>query len=228
MLDPATLNWPLSEVASLSAAERSQLEEVFQRVYAAGAEFQSDLADKHWVLRLQTENGQLSGFSTLRRTQEVFRGEPVVVYFSGDTVVLPEHRHRFDLPRLWAQSVFSLVERESLPCYWFLICSGFRTYRFLPIFYREFYPRHDLPTPGDWQDFLDRLAGERYGPLYSDGIVRLSTACLEPLPERRLDAHARFFLERNPGWVKGHELVCLTRLSRENQSPALQRLLRHG
>jgi len=227
MVDPPTSNSPLSEVDCLSWAERQQLEQLFLRIYAGPGNFQDDLREKDWVLRLWDDSSrQLMGFSTLKRSLESFQGEAVVVYFSGDTLVLPEFRHRFDLPRLWAQAVFQLVEGEQLPCYWFLICSGFRTYRFLPIFYRDFYPRYDAVTPPDWQNFLDRLGQSRYGKLYHQGIAHLNTPCREPLPERRLDAHANFFLERNPGWSEGHELACLTRLSVDNQSPALRRLLR--
>lgn len=227
MNDLAISNLPLFRVATLSQEVLEEMRCLFDQVYQGDGSFASDLAEKDWVLLLRDEQ-QLVGFSTLLRRSMVFEGNPLVIFFSGDTVTQKSHRNRFDLPQLWARSVFQLVEREQDPCYWFLISSGFRTYRFLPIFYREFFPRYDRPTPPPLQRLMDHL-GRNYFPEEYDpqrGIVRLSTPCREPLPARRLDAHAQFFLERNPGWEQGHELVCLTRLSPENQSPALQRLLR--
>ena len=200
---------------------------LFEQVYHDSSHFESDLEQKDWALLLYHQD-QLVGFSTLQRSLESFQGQSVAVYFSGDTLVLPEHRHRFELPRLWARSVFELVARETIPCYWLLICSGFRTYRFLSVFYREFHPRYDQLTPPEHADFMERLARQRFGSRYDpqQGVVRFDSPCREGLPERRLDAHANFFLRANPGWTQGHELVCLTRLSPENQSPALKRLLK--
>lgn len=225
MTDLAILNSPLSEVSALQPETIAQMRALFEQTFQNCDHFERDLREKDWVLLLHDEAGELCGFSTLARSLETL-DQPSVVFFSGDTVVQPGHRHRIDLPRLWARHVFSMVSQETLPCYWFFICSGFRTYRFLPIFYKEFFPRHDLPTPPQVQVCIDRMARRRFGDLYQDGIVRLHTPCREPLPERRLDAHSRFFLERNPGWVEGHELACLTRLHPDNQTSALQRLLR--
>jgi len=219
---------PLCRVDSLSCATRTAMRQLFDLVYVGDDSFEKDLSEKDWVLLLHDERQRLVGFSSLRRGRHLFRNEPVTVFFSGDTVVHPASRNNFDLPRRWAQAVFSLVEQESNPCYWFLICSGFRTYRFLPIFYRQFYPRFDRPTPPEIAAFMDQLALGSFAELYDPqrGIVRLQTPCREPLPPRKLDPHSRYFLERNPGWSEGHELVCLTELSLENQSPALHRLLR--
>ncbi len=222
-----TVELPLHRVGDLSPHIRSSMKSLYGQIYQDSAQFDVDLDQKDWALLLVQDN-QLVGFSTLQRSLEHFQGSPVAVYFSGDTLVLPQHRHRFQLPRLWARAVFELVAQDTLPCYWLLICSGFRTYRFLSVFYREFYPRYDQPTPPDWANFMSALAERRFGPLYDsqNGVVRLASACKEGLPERQLDPHAQFFLSANPGWVKGHELVCLTRLSVDNQSAALQRLLR--
>jgi hypothetical protein len=37
---------------------------------------------------------------------------------------------------------------------------------------------------------------------------------------RAADPHVRFFLERNPGFVRGDELVCLTRIADDNLTRA--------
>src|SRR5438270_7861564 len=37
----------------------------------------------------------------------------------------------------------------------------FRSYRFLPLFFHEFYPRHDVPTPAWAREVLDTLGRAR-------------------------------------------------------------------
>ena len=208
-------------VGELQAAQLRHLQHLYEAHYGGLHSFARDLSEKDWVLLLRSE-GEVVGFSSLqRRPQKDF-----IVYFSGDTLVLPGHRHSYDLPRLWGRFVFQQVAQEKQPCLWFLICAGFRTYRFLPVFFQEFYPRYDRPTPPDIQHLLDQLASQRYGQLYHQGIISLGSASLEELPVRELDAHARFFLERNPGWRQGHELACLTWLERSNLTPAGQRMIR--
>jgi hypothetical protein len=120
--------------------------------------------------------------------------------------------------------------------YWLLLSSGFRTYRFLPVFWREFHPRFDAPLPAAVRARRDFLATQRFGGRYcaDSGIV-----CLDPpqvlRPElralplaRRDDPHVAFFLDRNPGWRQGDELVCLTEISFENLTPAGRRMWREG
>jgi hypothetical protein len=228
MGDLATSNSPLCKVADLDGPTLAAMRRLYQATYGNPIHFESDLAGKDRVLLLTSPEGHLSGFTTLQKSLEEWDGQTVTVFFSGDTVVEPSQRHRSELPRLWAQTVFPMVEQEAHPCYWFLICSGFRTYRFLPVFYRQFYPRYEEPTPPAVRRFLDQLGRRRFATLYDAerGVVRLDSPCLEPLPARKLDAHANFFLENNPGWVEGHELACLTRLHPDNQTPALRRLLR--
>lgn len=208
-------------VGELPTAQLRLLQELYEAHYGGLHHFARDLSEKDWVLLLHSEE-QVVGFSSLQRRPH----EDYVVFFSGDTLVLPGHRHSYDLPRLWGRFVFGQVAHEQLPCLWFLICGGFRTYRFLPVFFQKFYPRYDQPTPPETQELLDKLATQRYGDLYHDGTIRLASPSLEELPARELGAHARFFLERNPGWRRGHELACLTWLEQTNLTPAGQRMVR--
>ncbi|MBS2036355.1 hypothetical protein JST97_15300 [bacterium] len=208
-------------VRQLAECDRAVLQALYERHYGGPHQFERDLTLKDWVLLLRQDD-QVVGFSSLQRREH----SDFVVYFSGDTLVIPGHRHGYDLPRLWGRFVFERVDQEKQPCLWLLLCAGFRTYRFLPVFFQRFYPRFDQPTPPEVQTMLDALARERYGELYHEGRVALTSASLEELPERRLDQHANFFLEKNPDWKTGVELVCLTWLERANLTPAGQRMLR--
>jgi len=110
---------------------------------------------------------------------------------------------------------------------WLLICSGRRTYRFLPVFFREFYPRVGHPTPPHLRLLINGLAEQRYGDTYDldRGVVRLRRpqplrAELRDPPGTPTNAHARFFTERNPDHAAGDELACLTELKDDNLTRA--------
>ena len=182
--------------------------------------FERDLAEKEWVILLCGGDGAIEGFSTLMR----MRIADATVFFSGDTIVARHRWGTFDLPRMWAQHVFAHADAST---YWFLISSGWRTYRFLPLFFRDFYPRDATMKP-----LLDAIAAAKFGDAYDarTGVVRLATPA--PLregvsdPEGRMhDPHVRFFVEANPGHADGDELACLVRVDLDNLTPAGLRMI---
>lgn len=184
--------------------------------------FERDLSEKNWVILL--ENGNLLGFSTL----DVYRSHGVSVVYSGDTIVDRSHWGSSALATTWARTVKHL--RQQHPddrMYWLLISSGFRTYRYLPTFWKEFSPRYDEPSRAA---LLDQLATERFGSAFQDGIVRFEhPQRLRPelcdVPEKRLvDPHIAFFLQSNPGHANGDELACLTEIATDNLTPAGRRM----
>lgn len=200
-------------------------------------QFERDLAEKDWVLRVRA-GGRLLGFSTLAVAPTRLRdGRDVTVVYSGDTIMAPEAWGSPVLARGWIRLVRKLRdEAGARPCYWLLLSSGFRTYRFLPVFWREYWPRADAATPVEAQTLLDELARARFGERYDReaGVVRLAAPqqlraeLAEPPAGRERDAHVALFLARNPGHSEGDELVCLTELSDENLTPAGRRVVREA
>jgi hypothetical protein len=216
----------------LTAAEREAMYRLLAGFFegVTRERFAADLAEKPWVLLLEDEQG-LKGFSTLLLYES---GDCTVVY-SGDTIVDPSAWGSAALPRCWIAAVRRL--REEFPkgrLWWLLLTSGFRTYRFLPVFWKDFWPRWDTATPPDVQARIEALAKERLGNLYREGIVRfpepqrLRGDLAEVPPGRGRDPHVAFFLERNPGWTEGDELVCLTEIAEDNLTPAGRRMWRGG
>lgn len=224
--------------AELSPAERVELRalltEYFEGVTAA--QFDRDLEEKDWVLRVFAGE-RLVGFSTVALGEVEVAGRWVNVVYSGDTIMAPEAWGSPVLARGW----IGLVRRACAglpvrPCYWLLLSSGFRTYRFLPVFWREFWPRHGGPMPDAERVLRDTLATERFGPAYDPaaGVVRFGVPQrlrpqLAAVPVNRTrDAHVAFFLAQNPGHADGDELVCLTELSDANLTAAGRRVVREA
>jgi hypothetical protein len=197
--------------------------------------FERDLEDKSCAILLEDDAGDVRGFSTMVVYESCAAGTPISVVYSGDTIVDRAWWGSPALARTWVRAVRQLApESEPRDVYWLLLTSGFRTYRFLPVFFREFYPRFDAATPPRNAALLDVLARERFGRHYdaASGVVRFEhpqilAPDLVTLPEGRIpDPHIAFFLERNPGFVRGDELVCLTRIDERNLTPAGRRMAR--
>jgi hypothetical protein len=222
--------------ASLSASERRELLDLLRRHFSGVTEdeFAKDLEDKEWVLRVRSGE-RLVGISTLKAYVSEFEGRRVNVIFSGDTIVDPVTWRSSILSREWIRLVKRLQEaRPDEPWYWLLISSGWRTYRFLPVFWTEFFPRHDVETPPRVQRLLEHLATERFGEHFvrEEGIVRLARPQvlkdhLAEVPAGRiLCPHVSYFLERNPGYHRGDELVCLTEIADGKLTLAARRIIR--
>jgi hypothetical protein len=201
------------------------------------AQFLKDLDEKNRVILIEREDGQLVGFSTLLFYETAHVGEKLSIVYSGDTIVDRSVWGSNALPRAWLRTIFGLEKTPgSNRLLWLLIVSGFRTYRFLPVFFREFYPRYDRPASANTQALVERLARERFGQDYDAqrGIVRLTRPqCLLPdlarIPEDRLKSpHIAFFEHMNPGHTRGDELVCLTELNPANLTRASHRMLTGG
>ncbi len=228
----------LSPVAELTAGQRQRMYELMDRHYAnvRPEVFEADLAEKQWaILLLDPATREICGFSTQRLLQTEVVGRLVTALFSGDTIIAQERWGETALPQVWGRLALSLI--DSFPprsLYWFLISKGYKTYRFLPVFFREFFPRHDCSTPAEAQAIIDALANGKWPQAYDScsGLIRASSAKDRLRPgiadvtrERLRDPHVRYFLERNPHCTRGDELCCLAPLARENFTPAAWRVI---
>jgi hypothetical protein len=197
-------------------------------------QFERDLEEKSWVVLIEDLEGRIRGFSTLVLWRETFGKRSLSIIFSGDTIMDRAAWGTTTLLRAWFDAVRRLTPRDAGgKVYWLLSCSGYRTYRFLPVFWREFWPRYDAATPTRTQALMNHLAVERFGRFYdrSRGLVCFPHAArlrddLCRVPAGRLrDPHVAFFVTRNPGWRRGNELVCLCDVSRANLNRAGRRVI---
>jgi hypothetical protein len=197
--------------------------------------FDRDLDEKSCAILLEDDALVLRGFSTMLVYDSQVGGTPLSVIYSGDTIVERSWWGSPVLARTWIGAALKVAPAdETRDVYWLLLTSGFRTYRFLPVFFRDFYPRFDVATPPREAAVRDVLARERFGRRYhaESGVVRFPrpqvlTPDLIALPEgRMIDPHIAFFLDRNSGFVFGDELVCLTKIDERNLTPAGRRMAR--
>jgi hypothetical protein len=137
------------------------------------------------------------------------------------------------LERAWIDFLYRrIAAAPQQRWYWFLICKGYRTFRYLPVYFHQYYPSPQ-PTPPFEQELLDRLANLRFGEAYraETGIIRcprdyrLREGIGDITDRERRDPRIAFFEQRNPGWLQGDELACLADLSYGNLTRAGLRML---
>jgi hypothetical protein len=186
--------------------------------------FFADLAKKDEVLLVHAA-GQLVGFTTMRYFEREWQSKRIRVVYSGDTIVDPEHWGQQALAFDWITRIGALKrERPDLLLYWLLLVKGHRTFRYLPLFGKSFYPHWSVDR-SDLKPLADALAKEMFPHDYNPatGVVEfprsrghLKSEIASPRPVDLDKADVQFFLSRNPGFRRGHELVCLCELEPHN------------
>ncbi|RPI45256.1 MAG: hypothetical protein EHM59_10660 [Betaproteobacteria bacterium] len=200
---------------------------LYERYYGGAREgdFRADLSQKSHLIELR-EGAALRGFSTLALQRYELADETGLAIFSGDTIIEHEYWGEQVLARAFCRFAGAVrAEYPQLPLYWFLISKGYRTYRYLQAFARRYYPHPHEATPARMKLRMDHLAGSRFGSCYSParGIVHFEPArgyLRAPWNGVRAGLRARaevqYFLQRNPGYIDGDELVCIAELSTDN------------
>ena len=233
-----TLTCRTIATTDLTALDIESMFSVFNENFegATVENFKRDLNNKNWVIQLyDSTSGEIQGFSTLALYETMFKEKKVSVVYSGDTIIRPAYWGTPELPKSWIHTVLEKSANMQQPVYWLLISSGYKTYRFLTVFYKEFYPCHHRSTPPEMKDLMDHLACERFGDEYhlESGVVRfresatpLRKGVAEVTDERLKDEDIAFYLEKNPHHDQGDELVCITRIHPDNFTPAGRRMAR--
>lgn len=219
----------IQSVGSLTQAQKQRMHELL-KTYFEGTNadiFYKDLAEKQWaILLFDPINGSIQGFSTQMLLERVVAGVPIKALFSGDTIINRNYWGENELAKQWlrlGEYLMTLYPQSRL--YWFLISKGYKTYRFLPVYFNKFYPCYNKETPEFERKIIDDLGYFKYPNNYSskDGVIHFSKDAMRlkkgvaDINENRLrNPHIRFFVERNPLYWRGDELVCLANLSYDN------------
>ena len=213
----------------LGTKDRIAMYELYSRYYGSCDfnRFSRDLLEKDFVILLRNLSGKLCGFTTLMVIKFEYDGVRRIALFSGDTIIHHDYWGTQVLSLSWCRLAgFIKSQHPGTPLYWFLIVKGYRTYRYLPLFAKTFYPTRRNRTPPDIQAMMDLLASRKFGDAYirGKGIVQFESSqghlngTWADVPEH-VSSHPEvlFFLERNPGYIKGDELVCFTELTESNR-----------
>ena len=201
-------------------------------------DFVRDLEEKDVVVLLRRESGagEIVGFSTLMLLDLPVPGRKVKAVFSGDTTVLAEFRTSGGIGEGIGR--YFMTALESFPgheIYYVLISKGWRTYKVLPFFFKEYAPKQDSTTSASDQAVMDAFGSVKYPGLYdpATGLIvfpeetqRLIPGSIDAVPPPVPDPHTAFFLGKNPTYLSGTELVCVGVVDVANFAPPLARLIR--
>lgn len=196
--------------------------------------FIADLEKKTDVIMLfDPETQELAGFSTQRIFRFNSNGEQVLVLFSGDTIIRKKYWGSLQLSIAFGKLMIDTIRlNPDTRFYWMLISKGVRTFKFLPAFFIEYFPRPGIEIPRDLKQLMDALANnlypEKYDPLAM--IIRALPGgqyLREEFQQFEVPGNneVNSFFQLNPGFAHGDELVCMAELSLVNIRPFMKRAL---
>jgi hypothetical protein len=236
-----SLNRDVRKIDDLKPYQMKQMYSMMDKYYnnMRWSNFIKDLMEKDYIITITDEQGDVKGFTTQKILSQDVNNIKVYGLFSGDTISeIDNTRYNCSLELFKHGFNFAIKLSEDFKdklFYWFLISKGFRTYRLLQYF-KEFYPRYDQITPEFEQKIIDTFGcnySDKYnlktGIIQFDGLKDNLKHGVYCIGERQMkNPHIKYFLNKNPDWSKGNELVCLAKLSNENITKAGQRILKNN
>ncbi|MDP2668477.1 MAG: hypothetical protein Q8P07_01435 [bacterium] len=203
-------------------------------------DFIHDLDEKDVVALLRKEScgGEIVGFSTLMLLDLPVQCRKVKAVFSGDTTVLPEFRSSAGIGiEVGSYFMRALRTFSGHEIYYVLISKGWRTYKVLPFFFKDYAPKHGVSTSTYNKAVMNAFGKVKYPGDYDadNGLImfsketqRLIPGSIDAVPPRNPDLHTTFFLKKNPTYLSGTELVCVAPVSEENFAHGMIRLLKNA
>ncbi len=223
-------------ISDLSLALRDRMFSLFSMHYDCvnRETFDADLTSKNGALMLYDSSGEIQGFSTM--LWDAVPMEDCEVVYSGDTIIHPDYWGSRELISQFCWLCGQRVRRTPKPLYWFLISKGHRTYQFLPLFSKRWFP-----SPDHLDELAARLAatcaeamfGKAWKP--AEGLLRFKESMGQLKPslaqstELRLgNRYVQYFQENNPNFASGEELVCMVNMDAENLRGTALRAFKEG
>ena len=223
-------------VKDLSSAIYASMLGLMQEYYGnvTPDQFEADLQKKD-VVNVLRSGEELCGFSTQVLHKHTFWGEEILVLYSGDTIIAAKYRNSMALPIAGGRMMLAIIEdNPGKPLYWLLTSKGYKTYKFLPVFFKEYYPslqsnaseaEKRLIKEFCVQFFQEKFDQENWLIKADSGDQVLNLQDGEINEQRRKDPLVAFFEQRNPGHLSGDELVCFARFHQENLNPYIWKQL---
>ncbi len=225
------------QIVDAKAITASQIEAMYQLMIAYyenvdRAKFYTDLAKKQTVILLYNE-GQIIGFTSAEIMQITVDNITVNGVFSGNTIMAKGIPLSGVLQKAFIIMINDMMKTMQ-PLYWFLICKGYKTYRYLSMYFKQYYPAANVDTPAFEQALMNAYATKKYGSAYNSktGIIANSGSNdflkegVAPIDKKALrHPETQFFINANPNHAKGDELVCIAKFSEDNLKRGFHRLL---
>ncbi|TGM81957.1 hypothetical protein EHR01_03990 [Leptospira mtsangambouensis] len=228
------LNCEIVEPTDLSESQINQMYDLMVKNYTGMNlfYFQADLKEKTKILLFYNDQS-IEGFTSLKINTMELDNQTIQIAYSGDTVLAKEFRGSLAIPIYWGKFMLKVSEGK-YPLYWLLTSKGFRTYRYLSVFFKDFFPKPE----GSYEDLklLRNLIsiqnfGDDFDP--TKGILKRKTNIQTIIEiesdkkaiENSKDPYIKFFASANPNYVLGEELVCIAKFSKDNILPFIYRYL---
>ncbi|MCG8338334.1 MAG: hypothetical protein MJE63_27835 [Proteobacteria bacterium] len=202
--------------------------------------FQADLMEKQHMVLIQDshlDEDEIGGFSTLKTVDLQVENQQVKGIFSGDTIIDKSCRGGVVSQVEFLKYLLSLKRWEypNEAVYWILISKGYRTYRLIRSYFSKSYPNVFEQTPLFEKALIDNFGSLVYPGCFSadKGVIcasrtkdYLKNAQGEITPRKRENPDISYFLDINPGYHRGDELVCVAEVSMQNLTKTGYRLVK--
>jgi hypothetical protein len=210
-----------------------ELTQTFFETNRAYAEQKLKLRQKTVLFRAKPGR-ELIGMASIDIYPVLFRYRKLVAIYTSHVLLHEQYRGHNLIQRVGFKTFMDTRLRYPFrPIYWFFDTFSYKSYLLLPRNFREYWPRHDLPTPPWELALMDNIATQIYrsawraerGIVMRSGQKRLQpdAAPLEPQPVGTPELE--FFARANPGHAEGDMLVCLAPLTASNWMHAAKRAI---
>ncbi|MBI2520389.1 MAG: hypothetical protein HYV97_08220 [Bdellovibrio sp.] len=216
-------------IADVSKTEKKEMFDLYFRYFENVTLdiFLDHISHKSHVIILTDQRSHtIKGFCTCMVIKLNLAGENILGVFTGDTIIEKSHWGEQELVRAFTYycgQIAALHKQEAI--YWLLISKGYKTYRFLPVFTKKFYPNHSNIFPDSLKQIRNALASHLYPEEFDPntdlitfknkiGNLRLGVGDINEI--RLQDPDIEFFAKKNPEHMLGVELACLAKLCSSN------------
>lgn len=227
MVQDGDLTYKLVAQRTVLIEDRERMYELMQQNYV-GVEldtFRSDLEAKDFVGLIRDSSNDLQGFTTYVVNPKGFVHQDYNLLFSGDTIIAPDHWGSQIMMKGWSYTIGQIIAGDKTKkWYWYLLTKGHRTYMYLPLFFKKYYPHIEVEDT-----VLKRIAHEGSSHMYPNnwfpdlGVLKfpdnagaMNQEHIDATYKKQRSRYVAFYLEKNPYFYNADELVCIAPLEVDN------------
>ena len=184
--------------------------------------FKSDMYKKDLVGILIDSRNVIQGFTTFSLNPFGYENSDYNILFSGDTVISSNYTGTQELAKGWCKTAgYFLANSPDKKLFWYLMSKGYRTYLYLPFFFNSYYPNiekedsyeyHKIANHVSYHLFEDNWCSKQGVIKFDKSLGQMKSVHVEKSFSKS-NRHVKFFISKNPGFVNGEELVCITEIS---------------